>query len=131
MIYINDKTECLVFPQNGFFAASGEMRYVLYEASCSPVKKALEGLITDASCSPNLITWRPDEETMDALKELDQSAEYCFCLYDAEGGLPVSMTFTRVMTSGDIERQSDRAQGNQNQGNLNSDIIERENSRVV
>lgn len=102
MIYINDKTECLTFPQNGVVAVSGPVKYVLYKTG-RPVEKTMSGYMTPDETNPNLITWRPDEETMAEMKSLDQSCDYCLCLFDAEEGLPVSMTFVRIITRGGVE----------------------------
>ena len=97
MIYINSTTDTLVLPQNGFSTVKTVYKYKIYRAG-RPVTEVMSGYIIADEVTPNMITWKPDEETMAAVKGMDTEREYCICVYDRDNGLPVSMTFFRVST---------------------------------
>lgn len=93
MIYIDDKTDVLTLPQNGFVTSAVCNRYKIYKAG-RPATAALDGYMTADEITPNMITWRPDETVMAAIKGL--AGEHCLCLYDIETDKLVSMCFIRA-----------------------------------
>ena len=95
MIYINPTTDALALPQNGFSTVTTVYKYKIYRAG-RPVAEVMSGYIIADEVTPNMITWKPDEETMAAIKALSAEKEHCICVYDRDNGLPVSMTFFRV-----------------------------------
>ena len=93
MIYIDNKTDMLALPQNGFVTGARVVyKYKIYKAG-RPALEVMSGHMTADEISPNMITWRPDEETMLAVKSLE--GEHCLCLYDIETDKLVSMCFIR------------------------------------
>ena len=93
MIYIDNKTDMLTLPQNGFVTGARVVyKYEIYKAGRPPLE-VLTGYMTASEITPNMITWRPDETTMTEIKSLE--GEHCLCLYDIETDKLVSMCFIR------------------------------------